>query len=182
VPLPDPDPIISDAAVIGTVISEKRFPRVIARRITLMQEPREQAQFDKRAAETLDYSIDMTPQLEDGDFIVGCYAWSDVPDELIIVDARYARKGVLFRAFGGLDTLTYTASIMVKSQWGRRIEAKVSIYITEDAGEALADYRPGEGDDPNDNYLVNARCLVIAPPYTDADGNMLFPPSDYVPP
>lgn len=184
-PLPVPDPIISDAAVAGTVIGDAFFPRVQARRITLMQEPREDAQFDKRSAETLDYSIDMTPQLERGEFILGCYAWSDVPDELIIASARFARKGVFFFAFGGLDEQTYTATIIAKTTYGRVIDAKVQIYITESAGEALAAYRPpfvgqggGGGGDVHNSYLVDCRGDFLVPPYTDADGHMLFPPSD----
>lgn len=176
-PLPVPDPVISSTAVIGLPITEALFPRVQARRIPLPQESTEQGYFEKRAAELLDYSVDMTPLMDASEAVVAAYAWSSNATDLVVSSVRFAYKGALALVWGGLDGVDYTLSMLVKTTFGRIIEFKATISIVDSAAESLAGYRPpvtGTGSDPAQSYLTDVLGQFIAPTYVDALGNPLF--------
>jgi hypothetical protein len=177
VPLPAPDPTISSTAVIGLPITEELFPRVQARRIPMPQESNELGYFEKRAAEILDYSVDMTPLMDASESIVAAYAWSSNATDLVVTSVRFGYKGVLAFVWGGLDGIEYTLSIIAKTTSGRNIQFKATIAIVDSAAEALAGYRPpvtGTGADPAQSYLTDVLGRFLAPTYIDAIGNPLF--------
>ena len=176
-PLPDPAPTISDSAVTGLPIAEALFPRIQARRIAMPQGAGEVPYFEKRAAEQLDYSVDLTALLESGELVLGCYAWTDVPDELVVTSVRFALKGVLAFVWGGLDATEYKLFVLAKTNFGRSIEFQAKIAVSQSASEALTDYRPptmGTGSDPAESYLIDLRGEYLAPTYIDAAGVPLF--------
>ena len=134
--------------------------------------------FEKRAAEQLDYNVDLTALLETGELVLGCYAWTNVPAELVVISVRFALKGVLAFVWGGLDGTEYELFVLAKTNFGRSIEFQAKIAVSQSAGEALTDYRPptmGTGSDPAESYLVNVRGEFLAPTYIDASGAPLFP-------
>jgi hypothetical protein len=178
VPLPGPDPTISSSAVHGLPIDDALFPRNIERRIDVPQEPGDATVFLKRGAELLDYSADLSPMLEEDEVILACYAWSDVPADLVISDVRFGTKGALFFAFGGVDGSTYSVSMMISTSQIRTIEVRAILMISESAGDAMTTFRPptiGTIADPAQSYLTDVTGAFLSPTYTDASGAPLFP-------
>lgn len=177
-PLPVSDPTISSTAVTATAIIDSLFPRIQERRIPLPQGSHELAYFEKRAAEQLDYSVDMTPLMDADEVILAAYAWSSVATELVVTSVRIALKGVLVFVWGGLENTEYQLNITVTTIFGRVMQFKATIAVSDSASEAIATYRPpvlGTGGDPAQSYLVDVLGVFVAPGYIDVLGEVLFP-------
>jgi hypothetical protein len=173
VPLPALVLSISEIAVIGTPINEALFPRGRARRIPASQPFNEETPFGKRAAAHLDFSIDMTQRLELTEMVIGCYAWSSVPTELLVTWVRFANKGVLAYVAGGIDGKLYELVIHIKTTSGRVFQFIAEIEISRDADESLPTYHPPGlfgPDDADDIYLTDVLGVLIVPPLVSATG------------
>lgn len=175
-PLPGPSPIISSTAVDGFPIADALFPRVRLRRIVMPQAPADKGYFEKRAAEHLDYSADLTPVLEKAEIIVAVYAWTSVATELLVTSVRFGTKAVMAFVFGGLNDKEYELFFLAKTSTGRIIEAQAMIAVSQSAAEARSDFSPTDlpGGDPAQWFLTDVMGEFLAPPYVDSNGNLLF--------
>lgn len=177
-PLPVPDPTISSTAVTGTPISEALFPRRQGRRFAIPQSTPDRMSFEKRSAETLDYSADLSRIMEEGDYILAAYGWSDDAEILVVAQVRFASKGIFASVFGGIDGETYQLSLLVKTYRNIIIQIRADVRIDENASDAVASYRPplsGSPSDPAQAYLTDVLGVFLAPSYVDALGDTLFP-------
>lgn len=175
-PLPDPGQTISDIAVVGTALPEGLFPRSKVRRISADQGADDLTPFEKRAAAHLDYSIDLHGKLESAEIVIGCYAWTSAPTELIVGSVRYAMKGVLAFVYGGIDGQVYELVITVKTSIGRVFQFIAEIEVARDANEAAEGYVPPtllSEDDPAIGYLLDVLGEPIAPPLNSVTGGWL---------
>lgn len=169
-PLPEFALSISEVAIEGDPIQERFFPRHRVRRIPARQGSTEDECFGKRAAAHLDYSIDMTAVLESYEIIIGAYAWTSVPTQLIVSWVFFANKGVTAFVYGGIDNEVYELVIHAKTSSGRVFQYIAEIEIDRDAAESLPSYLPpilGTEDDEDWIFLTDVLGYPITPPLTD---------------
>jgi hypothetical protein len=83
---------------------------------------------DKGTYEKLDYVVDWSKQLADGDKIVSCNVVSDLP-QLKVSRISYTDSVVTFWLEGGKLNTNATLSCIIKTQYDREIEAIMLINI-----------------------------------------------------
>lgn len=87
--------------------------------------------FQKQPADQLDYDLDFSEWLADGDTITGVTAVSDVPAELVILSALVADQTVKIWVSGGLDGSTYKVTATVSTSQGRIKELDFKIRVRD---------------------------------------------------
>lgn len=87
--------------------------------------------FQKQPADQLDYDLDFSEWLADGDTITGTSAVSDVPTELVILSASVADQTVKIWVSGGLDGSTYKVTATVSTSQGRIKELDFKIRVRD---------------------------------------------------
>jgi len=178
VPLPAPAPPITNILVFGALMPEEMFPRRQRRRINPTQPFTDVAPFGKRSMEHLDYSVDLTSVLEDDEYVLGCYAWSSAPADLVVTWVRYASKGAQAYVSGGIDGQVYQLILSVKTTDGRILQYICEIEIVRGIDEAEESYVPPlllSDTDPDIIYLTDVNSFRVAPPLRDATGGWYLP-------
>lgn len=87
--------------------------------------------FYKQPADQLDYDLDFSDWLTDGDTITGAVAVSDVPAELVILSVSITDQIVKVWASGGVTGSTYQVTATVTTAEGRIKELDFKIRVKE---------------------------------------------------
>lgn len=175
-PLPESVLTISSIALVGFAMTESKFPRLRVRRLDPSFDATSASEFYKRAASHLDFSVDLTSRLELTETVVGAYAWSSAPTDLIVTWVRYVTKGVLAFVSGGTDGQTYELVIHAKTSNGRAFQYLASIEVNRDANETMPAYLPPlllDADDPDRTFLVDLFDVPVSPPFNNLTGEWL---------
>lgn len=109
---PGQDP---DSVPIGYVPPPRKLVRPVR------QQPRDQ----------LDYDIDFTDWLYEGDFMVDAYAYVDIEGELEAAQCTVANRIVKVWVRYGIDAQTYKVSLVATSNQGRIKEVDFKVRIKD---------------------------------------------------
>lgn len=136
---PDDIPAIT---VEGILIAESHFPRRKLRRFSPEQDVGFAGEFAKQHEANLDYSVDMSRVLEDGELVTGAAAWSNAPDELSVSGVRFAQRGALVYVHGGNEGQCYMVTVHVRTNRHRVFTYRLLFTIGCHDFDAPADYEP----------------------------------------
>ena len=169
-PVPALDPAFIDVAVVATPVAEAVFPRIRERRIPSNTEPFDPMLFDKRAEDMLEYAMDLTRVLENGEAVIAGYAWSSADTDLIVTAVRFTHRGLFAYVAGGVDGATYTVTLIAQTTTDRVIQIACEITVSGDAADAIPGSTTpvfGPQAQPREAYLTDSSGAQIYPPFTD---------------
>jgi hypothetical protein len=87
--------------------------------------------FYKQPADQLDYDLDFSDWITEGDTITGAVAVSSVPAELVIQSVSVSEQIVKVWATGGETGSTYQVTVTVTTDQGRIKELDFKIRVKE---------------------------------------------------